>query len=156
MFGMNDEFRKRQERFEQAVRDWVVEAAEYGPPPTIERAVLQQIDQLETARRSRNRWVLAGAIAAALAIAWTGGRRPDAPGLPTAAAIADQPFVALPYVVQASQNERTEVVRVNVPVAELIAVGIPVEGYPGGQAEADVLVGQDGRARAVRLLAITE
>ncbi len=68
----------------------------------------------------------------------------------------EQVFTALPYVVQPAMYERTEVLRMTVPVAELIAAGVRVHADPGAHVEADVMVGQDGRARAVRLVSISE
>lgn len=62
------------------------------------------------------------------------------------------PFVAIPYVAPIAPYERTSVVRVNIPVAALVAAGFAVHGAdPGATLTADVIVGQDGRAHAVRL-----
>ncbi|HUB80611.1 MAG TPA: zf-HC2 domain-containing protein [Bryobacteraceae bacterium] len=63
-----------------------------------------------------------------------------------------EPFVQIPYTVPLSPEERATVVRMNVPVAALIAVGFNVSTPDaGGSVSADVLVSQDGRARAIRL-----
>jgi hypothetical protein len=59
-------------------------------------------------------------------------------------------------VIQPAEFERTEVVRMNVPVAELIAAGLQMQADPGGSVQADILLGQDRRARAVRLVPISE
>lgn len=68
----------------------------------------------------------------------------------------EEPFIAIPYTPQIEPYERAEVMRVNVPVAALIAAGLPMSTVdPTAKAQADVLVGQDGRARAVRLIAIS-
>ena len=62
------------------------------------------------------------------------------------------PFVAIPYVAPLAPYERTSVVRMNIPVAALVAAGFTVHGAdPGATLTADVIVGQDGRAHAVRL-----
>jgi hypothetical protein len=68
---------------------------------------------------------------------------------------ASQPFVTIPYTVPLSPEERTAVVRMEIPVAALIAAGfnVPVSDA-GALVEADVLVSQDGRARAIRPLAV--
>jgi hypothetical protein len=43
------------------------------------------------------------------------------------------------------------------PVAALIAAGLPLAiSDPAAQAKADVLIGEDGRPRAVRLISISE
>jgi hypothetical protein len=63
----------------------------------------------------------------------------------------DQPFVPIPYTVPLAPEERATIVRMGVPVAALIAAGYRVEtSDPGGVVDADVLVSQDGRARAIR------
>lgn len=71
-----------------------------------------------------------------------------------AAPVAEErPFVAIPYVVPLAPYERASVMRMDVPVAALVAAGFEVHGAePGGTVSADVLVGQDGRMHAVRLI----
>lgn len=64
-----------------------------------------------------------------------------------------RPFVEIPNTVPLSPEERTTIVRMEIPVAALIAIGFNVPGSdPGATVEVDVLVGQDGRARAIRLV----
>jgi hypothetical protein len=64
----------------------------------------------------------------------------------------NRPFVTIPYTVPLSPLERATVVRMQIPVAALIAAGYNVQSLdPGAAVEADVLVSQDGRARAIRL-----
>jgi len=68
----------------------------------------------------------------------------------------EQPFIAIPYTLPLEPYERADVMRMDVPVAALIAVGLPMSmADPAALARADVLVGQDGRARAVRLISIS-
>lgn len=69
---------------------------------------------------------------------------------------AAQPFVFIPYTIPLAPEERTEVIRMDLPVAALIGAGLPLQvADPGAHAQADVLVGEDGRARAVRLISIS-
>jgi len=64
-----------------------------------------------------------------------------------------KPFIRLPYVAAPAPYERTEVMRMDVPITALIAVGLEVHVPDVGAAvRADVLVGQDGRALAIRLM----
>ena len=65
----------------------------------------------------------------------------------------EQAFVRVPYVVPPAPYERTEVMRMEVPVSTLLAAGLEVH-VPAveGTVRADVLVGQDGRALAIRLV----
>lgn len=66
-------------------------------------------------------------------------------------------FISVPFTVPLSPGERTEVRRVEMPVAALIAAGMPISvGETGSLARADVVVGADGRARAFRLISISQ
>ncbi len=126
-------------------------ADDEGPAPEVERVVMAEFDRSVRAQR-RSRWILgAAAVAAGVVIAWSGARAPQVEPVQT-----EQVFTALPYVVQPAVYERTEVLRMTVPVAELIAAGMRLEADPAAHVEADVMVGQDGRARAVRLISISE
>lgn len=72
------------------------------------------------------------------------------------AAAPEPPFIAIPYTPPIAPFERADVMRVEMPVAALIAAGLPMEmADPGARARADLLVGQDGRARAIRLIAVS-
>ena len=67
-------------------------------------------------------------------------------------AVEEAPFLPIPYTVPLVPEERASVVRMQVSMAALIAAGYEVEtSDPGGLVDADVLVSQDGRARAIRL-----
>jgi anti-sigma factor RsiW len=67
--------------------------------------------------------------------------------------VAGEPFVPIPYVQPLDPYESATVMRMDVPVAALIAVGYKVDASdPTAVVKADVLVGEDGRAHAVRVL----
>jgi len=90
------------------------------------------------------------ALAAALAIGAILLMRSPTPKKPVA---AEQPFVQIPYVAPPAPYERVEITRVDVPVAALIAAGFDIPATdPGSTVQAEVLLGQDGRAHAIRLL----
>jgi hypothetical protein len=66
-------------------------------------------------------------------------------------------FVSIPYTMPLAPNERADVVRMDIPVAALIAAGLPMKVRDmSANASADVLVGEDGRARAVRLISVSD
>jgi hypothetical protein len=66
-------------------------------------------------------------------------------------------FVAIPYTVPLDPRERAIVVRMEMPVAALAAVGLNVAAPDSSAtAHADVVVGEDGRMRAIRLLSISD
>jgi hypothetical protein len=134
------------------------EMAEAGAPLAIEQAVLAEFDRVKR-RRIGRRWITAmGAVAASVAAVWLAEKRPAQQPLepPAGAAEAEQPFVLIPYVLPPAPDERVEVVRMQMPVAALIAAGFRMQTADvGAQAEADVMVGQDGRPRAVRLISVS-
>ena len=93
-------------------------------------------------------WAVGSALTA-VAVATVLVFRPSA----TIQRATDEPFVSIPYVVRAASYERTQVIRTEVPVAALRSAGLAVQVRDTGAAvRADVLVGQDGRALAVRLV----
>jgi len=61
------------------------------------------------------------------------------------------PFIAIPYTVPLAPEERTAVVRMTLSPAAMAAVGFPFQS--GVPQQADVLISEDGRARAIRLVA---
>jgi hypothetical protein len=93
------------------------------------------------------RWSGVGIASAAIAILTASTLyRAQAPQNPP----KQQVFMRIPYVVPPAPYERTEIVRMDVPVAALIAVGFNVNAAAGESISADVLVGQDSRPLAVR------
>lgn len=149
-------------RLDDAMIRLAADLAETGAPLEVERAVLAEFDKV--ARRKRGRaWIAAaGALAASIGVVWIAENRPvPKPAAPPAAEAQaesepEQPFVPIPYVLPPEPYERVEIVRVKMPVSELIAAGFRMQtADPGAEAEADVIVGQDGRPRAVRLISIS-
>ncbi len=104
------------------------------------------------ARRVQRRWRLGAGVAACLVMAggwgWHFAQRP-------ALAMANPKysgFVALPYAQSDVPLEQAVVIRVDLQPANLEAFGLPAALLPGrNRIQADLLIGQDGIARAVRL-----
>jgi hypothetical protein len=92
-------------------------------------------------------WVAAaGLIAAASLFLFVAPPKPPTPPL-----LETSQFVPIPYTIPLSPEERATVVRMEIPVSALIAVGFRMQtADPGAVVQADVLVSQDGRARAIR------
>jgi hypothetical protein len=116
--------------------------------------------QFEERPSPRPRWRAAMAVAAVvgacaavwLAAVWV---RPSAPR--RVSAVPETPFVEMPYVAPLAPYERSEVVRMEVSVAALEAAGLEVHARDtGAMVLADLLLGQDGRAHAVRLVSEKE
>lgn len=69
----------------------------------------------------------------------------------------EEAFMSIPYTMPLAPEERANVVRMDLPVAALIAAGLPMRVRDmSASASADVLVGEDGRARAVRLVSVSD
>lgn len=62
-------------------------------------------------------------------------------------------YMPLTYVASTDEAESGQVVRVQVPRAALVAMGVRVSSEPSAElVKADVIVGDDGLARAIRLV----
>jgi hypothetical protein len=143
--------------------------AEYenaNAPAEVERTLLAEFDRVQHRKRRLSWMIMSGAVAASIAVVLIVSVRENQPPPVPAATVVEavtedvqqsqQPFVPIPYVAPLGVYERAEIVRMEVPVAALIAAGFPMRtSDPGARAQADVVVGQDGRARAVRLISIS-
>jgi hypothetical protein len=126
-------------------------------------------EQLLAAFRSRRRrrslmtWAPAGLVAAGLVATGLWLSRPPRqiapPGVViTGAAVAaaeeeaDASFYPLPEAEGLPIVESAMVVRVQLPVSSLRLMGVPVSEDADSSVQAELLLGQDGLARAVRLV----
>jgi len=102
--------------------------------------------------RPRTPWLPALTLAIAASLGAIGFVR-DVSSRHRAPARAEDVFIAIPYTFPPAPYERTTVVRMNVPVAALVAAGFDVQASDAGAfIPADVLFGQDDRAVAIRPL----
>lgn len=113
----------------------------------------------------RARWLQVAAILVAIVGAVLGWRASAGPAKDHGAKNADGPspkvifaegFVPLPIAAGLPDFESGEIVRVEIPVASLPSYGIEI--VPDAKrtpVQADLLVGQDGQARAIRLVRST-
>jgi len=126
------------------------EDAQAAPPHSIESRVLREFDGPAKPVRS---WIPAWTAAAAACVAAAAIALRQPPPVPA----AERPFLPVPYTAPPATYERTSVVRMDVPVAALVAAGFEVHAPDaGGEIQADVLFGQDGRALAVRIVPDSE
>ncbi len=126
--------------FDAALKSLAAENATVSPPADLETRVMREFDAVPRIRL----WRMATA-AVALSFASLLLLRIPAPPPP------EQPFVQIPYVAPPAPYERLAVVRQYMPVAALIAAGVRVPDT-GAAIQADLLVGQDGRPLAIRLV----
>ena len=126
-------------------------------PPRVEAAVLAAWDKAHfhrTVSRPRSLWRDAAAVAAAITIAIglaqlgqqlqrATQRAPERYQDSRTLLIVGEPIL---------QGEPVRMVRMRVPAATLTALGVrSVTGTPGEHVDVDVIVGEDGVARAIRV-----
>jgi len=129
------------------------------PPvdPVREAALLAAFDarRARPVRRSRLPvWAAAAAlILITVSLNWMVVRKPPAPVDVAADPVADLAgFVAWPGASAWPPFESGSMIRVDLPVSILPTLGLPVPSSATGLVPADIVVGQDGLARAVRLV----
>jgi hypothetical protein len=84
---------------------------------------------------------------------WTHRKGSDQQVAAIAPARQGSEFIALPYAQSEVPLEQPVIVRVQIPASELGLMGMPLAHATAGErVNADLLVGQDGIARAVRLV----
>jgi hypothetical protein len=114
--------------------------------------VLAWFDRARSAKSPLRRWTVAAGMAAALCLALL---RLPAPK-PAPPPPLQRPFVSMPYTVPLSPEEPASVARLQIPVEALIGAGFHIEPVnAAGVVEADVLISQDGRVRAIRPVSVT-
>lgn len=165
---------ERQQRLAVGLNRLGREMRHLGAPLRVERQVLAgfraQVELTPADRPAGVWWRIAGWAAAVLvtvgiAFFLTGGRQPERTErqsrratqlatieAPAAIPAEEEGFIPLPNVEGIGANEAVNLVRMEIPRATLIALGVEVGGEAVDEAvEADVILGADGVARAVRV-----
>ena len=146
-------------QMELSVATAALTAMEIPPYDQFAARVMAEFDAAQPVRIPARHWVLAGALAASLCLGAVWIEREAHVERPKTALEADdaRPFLNIPYTVPLAPEEPAALVRTRIPVNQLIAAGFHLEVSsmdPEAAIEADVLVGQDGRARAIRPVSI--
>jgi hypothetical protein len=155
-----------------------IESRRLEAPPAVERRLVAAFRREMGVAPAPRRglfplltWGAAMAATVALALVLMHGRQPQPAqhrfsrsGLELAAAdvpytidvtadLRDRGFIPLPNADQLDPDDEMDVVRMQMPRSTLIALGVPVaDDEDAASVEADVLLGGDGVARAVRFL----
>jgi hypothetical protein len=124
--------------------------------PSVERILREEVRRI-AARRRRARAIAAVLVAAAAVPLWRTVRsRNDAAPIAVPAPGAPPPEIAsefLPLAYSGVPVTDGRIVRLAVPRAALASFGLaPLDSSEAGTAMADVIVGEDGLARAVRFV----
>jgi hypothetical protein len=138
----------------ELLRELADAARSLDPDPGVDERVMAAFDAAwgAPARHRHRRWL--GLAAAAIVVlgcgaTWSAVRR-TAP----AAGLAPAPseFVPWPGAATLPPFESGELVRTDLPVSVLPSLGLALPATRAAAVKADVIVGQDGFARAVRLV----
>ena len=109
----------------------------------------------------RRWWAAAAAVLLVAAALLTGARQPPPPLVAANSGIAapvgnedeDTAFIPLPNAAGSPQDDDVDLVRVELPRSAVTALGVPASDDSDAESvEAEVLLGPDGMARAVRFL----
>lgn len=147
----------------------VAERGASGAPPVLRERLLVEFRRRSARKRLMARWRATGAaaIAAALLLTLLSGNARRFLGLTPAernstaqsfvqnlvSDATDSDFYPLPEAEGLPPVESATVIRVQMPVASLRLMGLPMHEDGGtGPVQADILLGQDGLARGVRLV----
>jgi len=138
----------------------LAQSAEVPPlDPDRERALLEAFDAAQQEKRvpaARAGLWRPGAAAALVALAATMawvivGRSGRSPAAPVVAPLTTTEFVLWPGAAELPTFESGHLMRMEVPVSALPSLGLVPPATHAAVVQADVLVGQDGLPRAVRL-----
>jgi hypothetical protein len=152
----------------QELLDTLRELACRGPceaPAHVEELLTAEFRRRNRRRRNLATWIPALGVAVAAGIALLLWIRSEEPRVVTAPAVisahlagpseeedADRSFYPLPEAEALPPVETAMVVRVQLPVSSLQLMGVPIgEEGSDSSVQADLLLGQDGLARGVRL-----
>jgi len=131
---------------------WGAQPGRENPPPPGQKALLA-ICMTEPAPHRVKRWMPAVVLAAAAAVLLAIFISQKAPDTGIRGGIRDNSqFVDIPYLAPLDPRENATIVRMDIQVATLMSLGYRVAADPDEVVPADVLVGEDGRAHAVRVI----
>jgi len=132
------------------------ELAETSPQGASAESEQRLLGIFRARQRRRRAWKYLVAVAASLVIGGASYVIWHAQGRMPAAAessyVNPSGFLALPYAQSDVPLEHAVVVRVNISPAEAGALGVPFDPGAHRKISADLLIGQDGMARAVRFV----
>jgi hypothetical protein len=124
-------------------------------------SLLAEFDERQRRLRLRRRFVWATAALAALFAAgvWKGGNRAEksiGPAVETAQVMAEDlmaenEFLPVPYAPPLAPGEYVEVVQAELTPAALARMGFSIQTTSAGEVTTDLMVGEDGVPRAVRV-----
>ena len=141
---------------DESLRELADASQSLTPDPRVETRVMAAFDAAwaAPARRATRRWLLlaAAAVVELASGAWWSVSHRRAPALVARVEPVPSEFVPWPGAATLPSFESGELVRVDLPVSVIASLGLVLPPTPAAAVKADVIVGQDGFARAVRLV----
>ena len=138
-----------------ALRALAEDEPQLGASAGIEARLLVEVRKIAVARRRRMAIVVCAAAAVMLFALWIGSQR-FLPSRSSEARVAEVATDFMPLAYGSVPSTNVQVVRLAVPRAALVSFGLtppePLERASADTVVADVLVGDDGLARAVRFV----
>jgi len=138
-----------------ALRAMAKDEAQLGASPGIEARLLAEIRSIAAVRRRRMAIAVCAAAAVLLFALWIGSQR-FLPARSSEARVTEVTTDFMPLVYSSVPSTNLQVVRLAVPRTALVSFGLtppePLERASSDTVLADVLVGDDGLARAVRFV----
>ena len=154
---MNDEKPNQQEVVEESLRALRESLRAKRAPGRVEHRLVAAFRERQRNQRQSRRWHwLAAAAAVALILVAVLVLRPDAeaPGQlsPLVAQEVATDYIPVVFGPPLEADEFSQVIRISVPRSEMARYGLPVDGGPAARVKADVVLGEDGIARAIRFV----
>ena len=142
---------KRDSGLSAALRALAEDDAKLSASPDVPKRLLSELRAISRARRRRT-WYGVSSVAAALLLGIALYTTVQSPSPEAAITEVATEFLPLPYYHLPMNTGST--VRIEVPATALVSFGLaPADFQEGdGTVQADVLVGEDGLARAVRFV----
>jgi hypothetical protein len=147
---------RRDSELNATLRALAEDDAKHGASPDVEKRLLSGLRVISRARRRRT-WLAVSSVAAALVFGIALYRQTSntvqSPAAPEEA-IAEVTTEFLPLTYYHVPMRVGSTVRIEVPASALVSFGLAPSGFREGEGtvEADVLIGEDGLARAVRFV----
>ena len=127
-------------------------------PPRVEQALLRAFREKHEARKPSGAWwrVWATAAAVAMLVVAALALRP-CPDAPVASDVVAEEiatdYIPMGFARSLAPDEFTHVVRISLPRSEMVRFGFPARADLGeSRVKADVVLGEDGIARAIRFV----
>ena len=138
-----------------ALRAMAEDEAQLGASAGVEARLLAEVRSIAAARRRRMAITVFAAAAVVLFALWFGSQR-FVPSRSSEARVAEVTTDFMPLAYSSVPSTNLQVVRLAVPRTALVSFGLtppePLERASADTVLADVLVGDDGLARAVRFV----